>query len=195
MPLQSASDPILAAMHRWYRAEHYERRIELVREQLPEAAIGADVITGFPGETEIDHEATLAFIDRLPFTNLHVFSFSKRPGTRAANRTDEVPAATIHRRARQLRALSHQKSAAFYESQSGKPQEVLTLRHTNSHARATSSQAWTPAISSNYLQIRIPGYLPPNQLLRVVPSAAIAATDSGAHYLNAQPETTPAFPA
>src|SRR4029077_10669397 len=106
MPLQSASDPILAAMHRWYRAEHYERRLELVREQLPEAAIGADVITGFPGESEADHEATLAFIDRLPFTYLHVFSFSKRPGTRAANSTDEVPAAIIHRRARELRALS-----------------------------------------------------------------------------------------
>jgi threonylcarbamoyladenosine tRNA methylthiotransferase MtaB len=195
LPLQSASDAVLAAMHRWYRAEHYERRIELVREQLPEAAIGADVITGFPGETEADHEATLAFIDRLPFTYLHVFSFSKRPGTRAASRKDEVPAATIHRRARELRALSYKKSAAFYELQSGKPQEVLTLRHTNSNARAASSENWTPAISSNYLQIRIPGHLSPNRLLRVVPSAAIASSNSGAHYLNAQPETTPAIPA
>jgi threonylcarbamoyladenosine tRNA methylthiotransferase MtaB len=195
MPLQSASDAVLAAMHRWYRAEHYERRIELVREQLPEAAIGADVITGFPGETEADHEATLAFIDRLPFTYLHVFSFSKRPGTRAASRNDEILTATIHRRARELRALSHKKSAAFYELQSGKPQEVLTLRHTNSNARAASSENWTPAISSNYLQIRISGHLPPNQLLRVVLSAAIASSNSGAHYLNAQPETTPAIPA
>src|SRR5580704_3091847 len=84
MPLQSASDRILAAMHRWYRAEHYARRIELIQERLPDAAIGADVITGFPGETEDDHLATLDFIRALPFTYLHVFSFSKRPGTSAA---------------------------------------------------------------------------------------------------------------
>src|SRR6202011_3384935 len=73
MPLQSGSDPILAAMHRWYRAEHYARRVELVRELLPHAAIGADVIAGFPGEAQEDHEATMAFIERLPFTYLHVF--------------------------------------------------------------------------------------------------------------------------
>ena len=85
MPLQSGSDRILAAMHRWYRAEHYARRVELIREHLPHAAIGADVIAGFPGETEDDHAATMAFIERLPFTYLHVFSFSKRPGTRAAS--------------------------------------------------------------------------------------------------------------
>src|SRR6266850_1705674 len=73
MPLQSGSDRILAAMHRWYRAEHYARRVELIHERLPHAAIGADVITGFPGESEEDHAATLAFIERLPFTYLHVF--------------------------------------------------------------------------------------------------------------------------
>ena len=66
MPLQSGSDRILAAMHRWYRAEHYARRAELAREWLPGAAIGADVIAGFPGETETDHQATLSLIERLP---------------------------------------------------------------------------------------------------------------------------------
>ena len=81
MPLQSGSDRVLAAMHRWYRAEHYARRAELVREWLPDAAIGADVIAGFPGETEEDHQATLSLIERLPLTYLHVFSFSPRPGT------------------------------------------------------------------------------------------------------------------
>src|SRR5713101_4054811 len=70
MPLQSASDCILAAMHRWYRAEHYARRVELIHDRLPHAAIGADVITGFPGESESDHAATFAFIERLPFTYL-----------------------------------------------------------------------------------------------------------------------------
>src|SRR5215469_7721759 len=88
MPLQSGSDRILAAMHRWYRTEHYTRRVELIRERLPHAAIGADVIAGFPGETEEDHATTLAFIGSLPFTYLHVFSYSSRPGTKAAARTD-----------------------------------------------------------------------------------------------------------
>src|SRR3989442_3725968 len=73
MPLQSASDRILAAMHRWYRAEHYARRVELIHQRFPHAAIGADVITGFPGESEADHPATLTFIELLPFPYLHVF--------------------------------------------------------------------------------------------------------------------------
>src|SRR6202008_3201782 len=101
MPLQSGSDRVLAAMHRWYRAEHYARRAELVREWLPDAAIGADVIAGFPGETEDDHRATLALIKRLPLTYLHVFSFSARPGTAAAEMKHHVPEAVIARRARE----------------------------------------------------------------------------------------------
>ena len=104
MPLQSGSDRILAAMHRWYRAEHYARRAELAREWLPDAAIGADVIAGFPGETEEDHQATLSLIERLPLTYLHVFSFSSRPGTRgggiakpSSGTGDRAPRARIAR--------------------------------------------------------------------------------------------------
>src|SRR5713101_822621 len=117
MPLQSGSDRVLAAMHRWYRAEHYARRVELIRERLPHAAIGADVIAGFPGETEADHATTLAFIESLPFAYLHVFSFSKRPGTKAATLSNEVPGALIKRRARELRALGEKKAATFRHSQ------------------------------------------------------------------------------
>jgi threonylcarbamoyladenosine tRNA methylthiotransferase MtaB len=185
MPLQSGSDRILAAMHRWYRAEHYARRVELIREHLPQAAIGADVIAGFPGETEADHAATLAFIDRLPFTYLHAFSFSKRPGTRAAALSDEVPPATIKRRARELRALGESKSAAFYRAQSGQSLSILTLRHTS----AENSADWTPAISSNYLHVRVPGKWPPNQMISVL------ATSGGASYLHAVPEIMDAFAA
>src|SRR5258706_11749775 len=71
MPPQSGGDRALAAMHRWYRAEHYARRVELIRERLPDAAIGADVIAGFPGETDAEHAETDAFIERLPFSYLH----------------------------------------------------------------------------------------------------------------------------
>ncbi len=157
MPLQSASDRILAAMHRWYRAEHYARRVELIHERLPHTAIGADVIAGFPGESEDDHAATLAFIERLPFTYLHVFSFSKRPGTKAAKLSNEVPGAIIKRRARELRALSEAKAAAFRRSQLGRTLRVLTLR-SDSHDDTST----TPALSSNFLRVRIQQDLPCN---------------------------------
>jgi threonylcarbamoyladenosine tRNA methylthiotransferase MtaB len=186
MPLQSGSDRILAAMHRWYRAQHYARRVQLIREHLPKAAIGADVIAGFPGESEEDHSATVAFIENLPFTYLHVFSFSKRPGTAAANLSNEVPAAAIKRRARALRALGEKKSSAFRLSQIGQTMRVLTLRASDSlETRSKASQldnssypepaavsstrkiTNTPALSSNYLRVQVPGSLPPNQWLNV----------------------------
>ena len=188
MPLQSASDRILAAMHRWYRAEHYARRVELIREHLPHAAIGADVIAGFPGETEDDHAATMCFIERLPFTYLHVFSFSKRPGTRAAALPNEVPALIIQRRARELRALGERKAAAFHRTQVDRPLEVLTLRHTALAARTPAANpGWTPAISSNYLQVRLSGEWPANQMIQ----ARIVSAGDG--HLDANPETTEIF--
>jgi threonylcarbamoyladenosine tRNA methylthiotransferase MtaB len=157
MPLQSASDRILAAMHRWYRAEHYARRVELIHDRVPHAAIGADVITGFPGESEDDHATTMAFIERLPFTYLHVFSFSKRPGTKAAALSNEVPGAIIKRRARELRALGEAKAAAFRRSQLGRTLRVLTLRPGDDPDSST-----TPALSSNYLKVRLSGNRPAN---------------------------------
>src|SRR6266849_3236405 len=163
MPLQSASDRILAAMHRWYRAEHYARRVELIHECLPHAAIGADVITGFPGESEADHTATTAFIERLPFTYLHVFSFSKRPATKAASLSNEVPGAIIKRRARELRALSEKKSAAFRHAQLGRTLRVLTLRPAEDHDPRS-----TPALSSNNLKVRVHGNHPANRCFDVL---------------------------
>jgi threonylcarbamoyladenosine tRNA methylthiotransferase MtaB len=172
MPLQSASNRILAAMHRWYRAEHYARRVELIHERLPHAAIGADVITGFPGESEADHAATMNFIESLPFTYLHVFSFSKRPGTKAAALSNEVPPAIIKRRARELRALGERKSAAFRQSQLGRTLRVLTLRRdttaeTDGVAAEPSLRDTTPALSANYLKLRLRGSFPANLWLNV----------------------------
>jgi threonylcarbamoyladenosine tRNA methylthiotransferase MtaB len=161
MPLQSASDHILAAMHRWYRSEHYARRIDFIQDLLPHAAIGADVIAGFPGETEDDHGATMNFIELRPFTYLHVFSYSVRPGTRAAALPDHLPPAVIKRRARELRALSEKKSAAFHRSQSGRTLSLLTLRHSDS----TQSREWTPALTSNFLKLRLAGQFPANEFV------------------------------
>jgi len=160
MPLQSASDRILAAMHRWYRAEHYARRVELIHERLPHAAIGADVITGFPGETGADHAATLRFIEERPFTYLHVFSYSQRPGTKAAALPQQVPGSEIKRRARELRALAEQKSAEFRASQIGRTLRILTLRRD-----PKDDPSSTPGLSENYLTVQLPVTLLPNQLL------------------------------
>jgi threonylcarbamoyladenosine tRNA methylthiotransferase MtaB len=160
MPLQSASDRILAAMHRWYRAEHYARRVELIHDRLPNAGIGADVITGFPGETDADHAATLDFITARPFTYLHVFSYSQRPGTKAASLAGQLPGHIIKTRARELRALADSKSAAFRRAQIGRTLRVLTLRR-----EPDEDSDSTPALSENYLQVRLPVSLPPNQFV------------------------------
>jgi len=163
VPLQSGSDRILAAMHRGYRAEQYARRLEYIRERLPDAAIGADVIAGFPGETDADHAATLELVRRLPFTYLHVFSFSARPGTQAAQLEGQLPPAVIRRRARELRALSAEKSAAFARAQIGRRLRVLTLRP----GEEDSLLGATNTISSNNLRVRVPGVFPANQFLDV----------------------------
>jgi len=180
MPLQSGADRILAAMHRWYRAEHYARRAHLIREHLPHAAIGADVIAGFPGESHDDHSTTHAFIESLPLTYLHVFSFSKRPGTQADALANEVPAGVIKSRARELRALGQKKSAAFRNEQIGTQLRVLTLRSADDNAREPSSvdtklpekeSDYTPALSPNYLRVRLRGHWPANQWINVCVTA------------------------
>jgi len=163
MPLQSGSDRILRAMHRWYRAEHYARRADLVRQWLPDAAIGADVIAGFPGETEDDHRATLALMDRLPLTYVHVFSFSARPGTPAAEMQDHVPAWVIATRAKELRALGEKKKSAFLAAQAGRTLRVLTLHRSGEDPTGP----WTRALSGNYLDVRVAGRWPANQFLSV----------------------------
>ena len=163
MPLQSGSDRILRAMHRWYRAEHYARRVELVREWLPDAAIGADVIAGFPGETQEDHRATLALIEQLPLAYLHVFSFSARPGTQAADLPDHVPASEIARRVKELRTLGESKKSAFRAAQAGRTLRVLTLNGDGEDCAGP----WTRALSSNYADVRVAGKWAANQFLDV----------------------------
>jgi threonylcarbamoyladenosine tRNA methylthiotransferase MtaB len=155
IPLQSGSDRILRSMHRWYRTAHYAERVSLIRRLLPDAAIGADVIVGFPGETDADFEATVELIERLPFTYLHVFSFSARPGTAAAALGDSVPLQTIRERARALRELAQRKSAAFRTAHAGRTLRALTL--------ARGGDGWTEALTGNYLKVRIAGQHPANE--------------------------------
>ena len=159
VPLQSGSDRVLKNMHRWYRAAHYAQRARVIRRMLPDAAIGADVIAGFPGETDEDFRETIDLIGDLPFTYLHVFSFSARPGTAGAILANTVPQSAIRERARALRALARQRSAEFRASQSGRVMRALTL--------ARSCDAWTEAITGNYLKVRAPGRHAANQWLDV----------------------------
>jgi len=155
VPLQSGSNRILRAMRRWYRAEHYAERIRSIRHCMPDAAIGADVIAGFPGETDEDFEETVRLIESLPFTYLHVFSFSARPGTEASKLPMQIEPHVVRERARRLRALGQKKAAAFRAAQSGRPMRALTLARTGPD--------WTEALTPNYLRVRIAGRWPANQ--------------------------------
>src|ERR1700683_2079986 len=164
MPLQSGSDPVLAKMHRWYRASHYAQHVQMIHELLPDSAIGADVIAGFPGETEADHRATCGFIEALPFSYLHVFSFSPRPETEGARLPSQVEPGAIRGRARNLRSLAEAKQAKFRASQVGKQMRVLTLE-TDPEEAAT--RGWTRAVSGNYLDLRIDGSTAANRWIDV----------------------------
>ena len=131
VPLQSGSDRILRAMHRWYRAAHYAERIKLIRRMLPDAAIGADVIVGFPGETDEDFRITAEFIERLPFTYLHVFSFSARPGTEAAELGAPVPPKSFANARERCARSAAKKPQGFRELHS----RARELARTHSRAR------------------------------------------------------------
>src|SRR6185312_10977798 len=126
-PLQSGSDTILRKMHRKYRPRHYADRLAKARTMMPDAAIGADVMVGFPGETEELFEESRQFIAAMPFTYLHVFTYSERPGTPAATMRGAVPMPVRKDRNRILREVADSKNAAFRESLAGREFTAVTL--------------------------------------------------------------------
>ena len=124
-PLQSGSDTLLRRMGRhWYSADSYRRAVERLMGSRP-FALSADVITGFPTETEEDHRATMCLIERLPFTSLHVFPYSPRPGTSGLKLKPRVAEDTARRRARELRILAETKAAAYRASRIGQVCDVV----------------------------------------------------------------------
>jgi threonylcarbamoyladenosine tRNA methylthiotransferase MtaB len=157
VPLQSGSDRILRLMHRRYRPWHYEDRIRRIREAMPHAAIGADVMVGFPGESEDDFEQTRAFIDRLPFTYLHVFTYSSRPGTPSAEMPAQIPVHQARERNRVLRELIARKKRGFQEQFVGETLQALTLTQI--------SRGRTEALTNNYQKLWLEGNLPANRML------------------------------
>ena len=128
-PLQSGSDRILRRMGRhWYDGRSYEAAVASLVRERDIFGLGADVICGFPGETDDDHRATLALVARLPFTYLHVFPFSARPGTAATRMGPTVPAGVIERRASELRALGADLADAYRARRAGGTADVIITR-------------------------------------------------------------------
>jgi threonylcarbamoyladenosine tRNA methylthiotransferase MtaB len=152
-PLQSGSDRVLRRMHRKYRPQHYEQRIRKARAWMPDAAIGADVMAGFPGETDAEFEESRAFIESLPFTYLHVFTYSERPGTPAAECADQVPMEVRKERNRILRELGARKNLDFRNSMIGRNLSVVTLTEG--------------ALSNNFLKVELASRRAANQMVDV----------------------------
>jgi threonylcarbamoyladenosine tRNA methylthiotransferase MtaB len=128
-PLQSGSDRVLRRMGRhWYTARTYEEAVTALVRERDVFGLGADIICGFPGETDEDHAATLALVERLPFTYLHVFPFSSRPGTPAARLGPVVASTVTEARAADVRELAAQKARAYRERRAGGVADVVVTR-------------------------------------------------------------------
>jgi threonylcarbamoyladenosine tRNA methylthiotransferase MtaB len=166
LPLQSGSDSVLLRMHRRYRPWHYAEKAEaLLRAAGPNLTLGADVMVGFPGETDAEFEETVALIEALPFGYLHLFPFSARPGTPAwaLHITDPVPAAAVEERMAALRVLTAEKSKTHRRCFVGREVEAITL-HTPSELEATGR---TSALTENFLPVEIEGRMAANRLVRL----------------------------
>src|SRR5437016_13505704 len=159
VPLQSGSDRILRLMHRKYRPWHYAEKIRKIHEAMPEAAIGADVMVGFPGETDELFEKSRSFIEHLPFTYLHVFTYSSRPGTPSASMPGQVPVAVARERNKILRDMVAEKNLAFRQQFVGRTLDAITLQSGNN--------VFTEALTDNYLKVRIAGRHEANQWMKV----------------------------
>src|SRR5437773_6084592 len=176
VPLQSGSDSVLRRMHRRYRPWHYREKIEKIRAAMPTAAIGADVMVGFPSHTDAEFEDTRRIIEELPFTYLHVFTYSARPGTPAAALPNQTPLHVARERNRSLRDLPGEQRVLFIRSFSGQTIDAITLNTTaglgcpaeqSSAKPFQTSSSFTSALTDNYLKLRLHGYHQPNRWIAV----------------------------
>ena len=177
VPLQSGSDAVLRRMHRKYRPWHYREKIEKIRAALPTAAIGADVMVGFPGETDAEFDATRRLIEDLPFTYLHVFTYSARPGTPAADLSNQVPVHIARERNRILRDLAEEKKGAFMRSFIGETVDAITLGSSERFGAGVAARegAATEALTDNYLKVHLKGYHESNQWIKAEVKAVEAS--------------------
>jgi len=150
IPLQSGCDSVLSSMGRHYTTEQYSNLLHKLISAMPDAFIGADIIAGFPGETEEEFEATVAFVQSLPLADMHVFPYSRRPMTRAAAMPEHLSPETIINRAARLRAIAAEKKKQFMGRQYG--QELLVLGQQYANAKGT-----VKGISRNYITVQFNG--------------------------------------
>lgn len=159
MPLQSGSNKILGLMRRRYKKELYRSRVEKIREMMPHACIGVDVIVGFPGETDEDFLETYHFLKDLDINYLHVFTYSERPNTLAASMEGKVPMNVRRERNEKLRILSEKKKMAFYLSQKGRLSKVILEK---------GDEDFYHGFTDNYVKIAFPkDQFSPNEIVEV----------------------------
>lgn len=163
LPLQHASDRMLGLMQRPYSLDDYRRLVDRIRARMPHAAIGSDLIVGFPGESEEDFAINERYLATSSLTHLHVFPYSDRPGTPAVRLPDHVPGAVIRARARRLHQIGAQLAAGFRRTQIGRVRPGLTLDNGS------------VVLTDNYLRVTIPPGQPRNRRVRV----AITGGDAG----------------
>jgi threonylcarbamoyladenosine tRNA methylthiotransferase MtaB len=149
-------------MHRKYRPRHYADRIAKARALMPDCAVGADVMTGFPGETDALFEESRRFIESMPFTYLHVFTYSERPGTKAVTLGGAVPIEVRRERNRILRELGEAKNRSFRERMTGRTLSAVTLEQPR------------VALTTNFLRVELDRDVAANQMVDVVLAQAEA---------------------
>ena len=159
VPLQSGCDRVLGAMSRNYRTRDYRVLIETLATRTPDICLGADVIAGFPGERDADHRETLAFVESLPLAYLHVFSYSSRPGTRAATMPGHLPPEVVRARTAELRALGAAKKRGYRERLLGRTLPALALA-------GLAGDGWRRTLTAHYIEVLVPA-APPGSPLAV----------------------------
>ncbi|HET6957365.1 MAG TPA: tRNA (N(6)-L-threonylcarbamoyladenosine(37)-C(2))-methylthiotransferase MtaB [Vicinamibacterales bacterium] len=155
LPLQHASNRVLAAMRRPYTIEYYAALVDDIRARIPDASIGSDIIVGFPGETDEDFEQLARYLERSPLTHIHVFPYSDRPGTPASALPGKVHGAAVRERGQRIRDIGRGLTGRFRASQVGTTHRALTL------------EDGTLAVTGNYLKVRIPPGRARNEWVRV----------------------------
>ena len=155
LPLQHASDRILAVMRRPYTVEEYAALVDGIRARIPAASIGSDIIVGFPDETDDDFEQLASYLGGSPLTHIHVFPYSDRPGTAASAMSGKVPGAVVRERGRVVRDIGQRLATKFRESQVGTVRRGLTL------------EDGSLVVTDNYLKVKIPPGRVRNEWVRV----------------------------
>jgi threonylcarbamoyladenosine tRNA methylthiotransferase MtaB len=169
--LQSGDDDILRRMRRHYDVASYERLIAKVMARMPECGLGSDLLVGFPGETEAHFERTFRVVEHLPFSYLHVFSYSARPGTPASKYPDQVHPAAIKERSRRLRELGQTKKHAFARRFFGQELAILL------EGKRDKARAFLSGLTENYIRVHVDA--PEAYVNQLVPVRLVALAEDG----------------